>query len=207
MLCNACSSSKRTKRFEAPAIGNTLTHNYTDNVYAQSGQYAPTVRYTEVSYSMEDDTIWMDIAISTGENEGQLSGEVDIIVDGYDLAYIGQPNAKLYDEKLQIEPTDIGFDPMRLLLRRGRRPGLRAMPMRQNIPRRRSTSGRNVKEKLYWNVISIYLEKDDYRLLSASPTLEIILSTDISKIYIEPATEQLREVRAFMRKFVRQRRK
>lgn len=149
-------------------------------------KFGALVRIIEFEYDIKD-TFTIFSRITTGYDEGEMTGLVTILIDQYELTYEDKlPQVRDYVEEVSYESS-------------------RPVQQTQQIHNPITTANQKkqtqvVNRSQLYNSAKFNLEDEDVRLMARSKTLTFILHLQNAEIAIYPSKEQIKILKRMIRK-------
>lgn len=176
---------------ELPSDPN-FVQTYTQHKKTKTNSnFGALIRIIEFEYDISD-TIKIHPRITTGYDEGEMTGTFTIMLDQYELTYKNDEiQVREYVEELSYDPSEMRtntrviYDPI----------GAAATKATQK------EENRNLKRSQLYNSSYFFLEPEDARMLLRSKTLYYIVQLQNCEIAIFPSKEQIKVIKRMIQTY------
>jgi len=188
-----CSSKKRTIKPPPITAHSPLYQSYQNEIKIpiNCGK-DPIVRFINFSYLFED-SLYVNIEMSTGVKEGPLLEDVIIYNDEYEISYGATIANKQY-----IETSEMEVKRRSQYMVRGQR------SLISNLILNSRKQVKEIKENQIWNSLEFTLAPEDILSLLASEEISFSLFTKSCEININPTRSQKKNLQTFLNKIIKE---
>ena len=156
-----------------------------------NSNFGALVRSIEFEYDIAD-TITISARLTSGFDEGQMTGVITMMLDQYELTYENKAvQVREYVEELAYEmvrpdqDSRVVYDPIGNAVQNSNNQGKRDKVIRRSQ---------------LFNQVSVTLESEDARFITRSKTLYFIVELENCKIIIYPNKDQIRFLKRMIQK-------
>jgi len=176
-----------------------------------TSRFGPLVRIIELEYKIGD-TIYFTPRMTSGFDEGEMTGEITLLLDQYELEYTSNDvqireyvESVSYESEFPLDKTPQNHNSAKtdvIIGPHGNPASIVQTPIPINVYNARNRRQfQNVERSQLYNMAQIRLENEDIPLLLKSDNLSFIVHLQNTDISIYPTKEQFRILKRMIHKY------